>query len=47
MVILMTFSAFQPANAADAVYTGYFSSKAVSGYDVVAYFTESKPVKGK
>ena len=42
----MTFSAFQPANAADAVYTGYFSSKAVLGYDVVAYFTESKPVKG-
>ena len=46
MVILMTFSALQSANAADAVYTGYFSSKAVSGYDVVAYFTESKPVEG-
>ena len=46
MVVLITFSAFQTANAADAVYTSYFSSKAVSGYDVVSYFTESKPVKG-
>ena len=32
--------------AADAVSTGYFNNKAVSGYDTVAYFTESKPVKG-
>lgn len=28
------------------IYTGWFSSKAVSGYDAVAYFTEEKPVKG-
>jgi len=28
------------------VYTGTFSSTAVSGYDAVAYFTEHKPVKG-
>jgi len=46
MIAVMTFSLFQSANAADAVYTGYFSSKAVSGYDVVSYFTESKQVKG-
>ena len=32
--------------AGDAVYTGFFSNKAVSGYDTVAYFTEGKPVKG-
>lgn len=35
-----------PAFAGDKVYTGLFSSKAVSGYDTVAYFTEGKPVKG-
>ncbi len=28
------------------VYTGLFSSVAVSGYDPVAYFTAQKPVKG-
>lgn len=32
---------------AGEVYTGWFSSAAVSGYDTVAYFTEEKPVKGK
>ena len=36
-----------PASAAAPVYTGTFSSQAVSGYDAVAYFTEGKPVKGK
>ena len=34
------------ARAVEPVYTGLFSSLAVSGYDPVAYFTESKPVKG-
>lgn len=29
------------------IYTGFFSDKAVSGYDTVAYFSENKPVKGK
>lgn len=33
--------------AKDPIYTGIFSSVAVSGYDPVAYFTQSKPVKGK
>jgi len=31
----------------DPVYTTYFSNVAADGYDVTAYFTESKPVKGK
>ncbi|RLV61040.1 YHS domain-containing protein [Parashewanella curva] len=35
-----------PSFAADEIYTGVFSNKAVSGYDTVAYFTEGKPVKG-
>lgn len=32
--------------ADDPIYTGVFSSTAVSGYDAVAYFTEGKPVEG-
>ncbi|OQX36707.1 MAG: YHS domain protein [Oceanospirillales bacterium LUC14_002_19_P2] len=32
--------------SADTIYTGYFSNKAVGGYDTVAYFTEGKPVEG-
>jgi len=32
--------------ADDPIYTGFFSNKAVGGYDPVAYFTEGKPVKG-
>lgn len=35
------------ALAKDPVYTGTFSSLAVSGYDPVAYFTMGKPVEGK
>lgn len=31
----------------DSIYTARFSSLAVGGYDVTAYFTEAKPVKGK
>jgi YHS domain-containing protein len=35
------------AHAKDTpIYTPLFSKQAVSGYDPVAYFTESKPVKG-
>jgi YHS domain-containing protein len=37
-----------PALAAqDPVYTGFFSSVAVSGYDPVAYFTQGRPVPGR
>jgi len=37
-----------PAFAAkDSTYTSLFSKNAAGGYDVTAYFTENKPVKGK
>jgi YHS domain-containing protein len=44
---LMLPLAASPALAKDPVYTGTFSSVAVSGYDPVAYFTMGKPVEGK
>lgn len=34
------------ASARDEIYTGTFSSKALNGYDTVAYFTEGKAVEG-
>jgi YHS domain-containing protein len=43
VVMLMTLDAYATT---DPVYTGFFSNTAVGGYDVVAYFTEQKPVKG-
>ncbi len=33
--------------AGSAIYTGFLSDLAVSGYDPVAYFTQNKPIKGK
>ncbi len=46
----LIFSLLMPLAAARAaekpVYTGVFNNVAVGGYDPVAYFTESKPVKG-
>jgi len=37
-----------PAAAKEsAIYTGFFSSLAVGGYDPVAYFTKGQPVEGK
>ena len=38
-----------PAASADAdpIYTGLFSNVAVQGHDVVAYFTEGRPVEGQ
>lgn len=36
----------QAMAASDPIYTGFFSNKALEGYDTVAYFTEGKPVKG-
>ena len=44
--LLLVFTLFQQASAEEAIYTGYFNNKAVSGYDVVSYFTEGKPVEG-
>lgn len=32
---------------ADEIYTKFFSSKAVGGYDVVSYFNDGGPQKGK
>lgn len=45
-ILLFMFFSVASAQAADQIYTGYFSSKAASGYDVVAFFSEQKPVKG-
>lgn len=42
LTMLVSFSTV----AADEVYTGFFSNKALDGYDTVAYFTQGKPVKG-
>ncbi|PKG39159.1 YHS domain-containing (seleno)protein [Psychromonas sp. Urea-02u-13] len=32
--------------ATEQIHTGYFNNKAVSGYDVIAYFEQAKPVEG-
>ncbi|EKO3842829.1 YHS domain protein, partial [Vibrio harveyi] len=42
LMVLISFSSF----AEDEIYTGFFSNKALSGYDTVSYFTEGQPVKG-
>lgn len=34
------------ARAVDPIYTSFFSNKALSGYDPVAYFTDAKPAQG-
>ena len=46
-IIALVFS-FAEASLAkeDQISTGLFNSRAVSGYDTVAYFTESKAIKG-
>ena len=44
-LLLQSFAA--PAAAKEPVYTGVFSSLAVSGYDPVAYFVEGRPVEGR
>lgn len=48
LVLALSFALAPPQAAAkDQVYTGTFSTLAVSGYDPVAYFRASKPVEGK
>lgn len=42
---LLLFTGFAYAGK-DPIYTGRFSNLAVSGYDTVAYFTQSEAVKG-
>ncbi len=48
-VLLLPSLAASAASAAakEPVYTGTFSSLAVSGYDPVAYFIEGRPVEGR
>lgn len=46
LLLLGFFVSLSSAHAEDAIYTGYFNNKAVSGYDVVAYFTEKQAVQG-
>jgi len=45
--LVLAFAAAPAAAKEDPVYTGTFSSLAVSGYDPVAYFNEGKPVEGR
>ncbi|MEP0176931.1 MAG: YHS domain-containing (seleno)protein [Paraglaciecola sp.] len=45
-VIVITFFTIPAFALDDAVNTGRFNNIAIDGYDTVAYFTESKPVKG-
>lgn len=49
LILLSTFvfALFSLPASAEKIYTDFFSDKALSGYDTVAYFTEGKPVKGK
>jgi YHS domain-containing protein len=42
-LVLFTTTGFA---AEDEIYTSFFSSVGADGYDVVAYFSESKPVEG-
>ncbi len=45
-VLLLVISVSVSATGKRDIYTGWFSDKAVSGYDTVAFFTQRKPVKG-
>ena len=46
LVLICTLLFAIPAFAGDAVYTSFFSSNAVGGYDVVTYFVDGEPKKG-
>jgi len=49
VVLVVTAAAFAssaPVSAGTAINTGYFGGVAIEGYDPVAYFTQSRPVKG-
>jgi len=49
MILATAFTGWlSPAYAAeDPIYTSLFSNKAAKGYDVTAYFSDSKPIEGK
>ena len=46
MVVAATLLMAKTVLAVDPVSTGFFSNKAIKGYDTVAYFTQNKPVEG-
>ncbi|AWB68409.1 YHS domain protein [Saccharobesus litoralis] len=46
VVLLLALSAYSYAADEEPIYTGFFSSTALSGYDAVAYFMQGKAVKG-
>lgn len=45
-IVVAALMATPTVHAADPVYTGWFSSVAADGYDVVAYFTRGEAVEG-
>jgi len=45
-IVTFLFAFASELEAGSRIYTGFFSSKAVGGYDTVAYFEVKKPVKG-
>ncbi|WP_019614966.1 YHS domain-containing (seleno)protein [Psychromonas ossibalaenae] len=45
-VLFLLFISTCAVQAQEQISTGYFNNKAVSGFDVVAYFTVHKPLKG-
>jgi len=47
LLLLIAFSSSAVLAEEEAIYTGLFNNRALSGYDAVAYFKEGKPVKGK
>ncbi|MFT6925675.1 MAG: YHS domain-containing protein [Psychromonas sp.] len=46
ILLLLSIFSCRSVLAVDQVYTGYFSHKAISGFDAVAFFSEQKPLKG-
>ena len=47
VVVIMLFAFAQGAHAVSEINTTLIGSVAIKGYDPVAYFTDSKPVKGE
>ena len=45
-ILAVSFMAASDIQAKDEIYTSFFSSDAVAGYDTVAFFKDGKPVKG-
>ena len=46
LFLMIGLSVAVSASADEAIYTGFLSNTAVDGYDTVAFFNQSKPVKG-